>query len=140
MTKKLEEMFELNETETAESMQEKIELEQDSKDDKTANELIKEKLNLDKIDEALPQVSGLADDKEILAGRIMEVASSMMSNAISAKNLKVDKKLKMIELQLKKLKLDQNTNDDEPVSGTGSILADRNELIKQILANKENDK
>ena len=65
MTKKLEEMFELNETETAESMQEKIELEQDSKDDKTANELIKEKLNLDKIDEALPQVSGLADDKEI---------------------------------------------------------------------------
>ena len=31
-----------------------------------------------------------------LAGRIMEVASSMMSNAISAKNLKVDKKLKMI--------------------------------------------
>ena len=70
----------------------------------------------------------------------MEVASSMMSNAISAKNLKVDKKLKMIELQLKKLKLDQNTNDDEPVSGTGSIIADRNELIKQILANKENDK
>ena len=164
MTKKLEEMFDLNETETAESMQEKIELEQDSKDDKTANELIKEKLNLDKIDEALPQVSGLADDKEIdkyaeesynsykdlmdlgmnieprLAGRIMEVASSMMSNAISAKNLKVDKKLKMIELQLKKLKLDQNTNDDEPVSGTGSIVADRNELIKQILANKENDK
>ena len=46
----------------------------------------------------------------------------------------------MIELQLKKLKLDQNTNDDEPVSGTGSIIADRNELIKQILANKENDK
>ena len=33
MTKKLEEMFELNETETAESMQEKIELEQDSKDE-----------------------------------------------------------------------------------------------------------
>lgn len=165
MTKKLEEMFDLETTETAESMQEKLELEQDSKDDNTANELIKQKLGLDKIDAALPQVDGLEEDSEIdlyanesfqaykdlmdlgmnieprLAGRIMEVASSMMGNAINAKNLKVDKKLKMIELQLKKMKLDQNTNsDDEPVSGTGSILADRNDLIKQILANKDSDK
>jgi hypothetical protein len=70
----------------------------------------------------------------------MEVASSMMQNAISAKNTKIDKKLKMIELQLKKAKLDQNTGDDEVVTGTGSVLADRNELIKQILANSKDDK
>ena len=46
----------------------------------------------------------------------------------------------MIELQLKKAKLDQNTGDDEVVTGTGSVLADRNELIKQILANSKDDK
>jgi hypothetical protein len=52
----------------------------------------------------------------------------------------VDKKLKMIELQLKKLKLDQNKPEDEAVSGTGTVVADRNELIKQILAASKDDK
>ena len=75
-----------------------------------------------------------------LAGRILEVASSMMQNAISAKNTKVDKKLKMIELQLKKMKLDNNKPDEDVVTGTGSVIADRNELIQQILANSKDDK
>jgi hypothetical protein len=145
-------------------MRDTIELEQDSKNDKEANELIQQKIGLDKIDNALPQVDGLGEDKEIdqyaqesfqaykdlmdlgmnieprLAGRIMEVASSMMSNAINAKNVKVDKKLKMIELQLKKMKLDQNSDDEVAVTGTGTVVADRNELIKQILASKDKDK
>ena len=165
MTKKLEDLFNLETTEdTAESMKDKLELEQDSKDDREANEMIQQNLGLDKIDAALPQVDGLQDDKEIdsyaeesfkayqdlmdlgmnieprLAGRIMEVASSMMGNAINAKNLKVDKKLKMIELQLKKMKLDQTSPDEEAVTGTGTVVADRNELIKQILASKNKDK
>lgn len=164
MTKRLEEIFDLEITDTTESFREQLEQEQDSKNDSEANELIKQKLGLDKIDAALPQVDGLADDQEIdqyaqesfqaykdlmdlgmnieprLAGRIMEVASSMMGNAINAKNLKVDKKLKMIELQLKKMKLDQNSPDEEAVTGTGTVIADRNELIKQILANTKNDK
>ena len=157
-------MFDLEPTDTAESMGEKLQNEQESKDDVEALDLIQQKVGLDKIDAALPQVDGLQDDNEIdkyaeesfqtykdlmdlgmnieprLAGRIMEVASSMMQNAISAKNTKIDKKLKMIELQLKKAKLDQNTGDDEVVTGTGSVLADRNELIKQILANSKDDK
>ena len=165
MTKKLEDLFNLEQTEdTVESLNDKIELEQDAKNDKEANDLIQQKLGLDKIDAALPQVDGLAEDEEIdqyaqesfqaykdlmdlgmnieprLAGRIMEVASSMMGNAINAKNLKVDKKLKMIELQLKKMKLDQNSGDEEAVTGTGTVIADRNELIKQILASKDKDK
>ena len=141
-----------------------MEQEQEDKDRKEANVLIQQKIDLDKIDQALPQVDGLEDDKEIdkyadesfqaykdlmdlgmnieprLAGRIMEVASSMMNNAISAKNTKVDKKLKMVELQLKKMKLDQNSPEEEAVTGTGSVVADRNELIKQILANANKDK
>ena len=165
MTKKLEELFNLDNTEdTAETLKDKLETEQSAKDDAQANALIQEKIGLDKIDAALPQVDGLEDDKEIdqysnesfqaykdlmdlgmnieprFAGRIMEVASSMMNNAISAKNVKVDKKLKMIELQLKKLKLDQNQGDDDAVTGTGTVIADRNELIKQILATKDKDK
>tara|TARA_Y100000592_G_scaffold27221_1_gene43229 strand:- start:366 stop:863 length:498 start_codon:yes stop_codon:yes gene_type:complete len=165
MTKKLEELFNLDKTEdTAETLKDKLETEQSAKDDAQANALIQEKIGLDKIDAALPQVDGLEDDKEIdqysnesfqaykdlmdlgmnieprFAGRIMEVASSMMNNAISAKNVKVDKKLKMIELQLKKLKLDQNQGDDDAVTGTGTVIADRNELIKQILASKDKDK
>jgi len=164
MTKKLEEIFDLETKDTTESMRETLEQEQDSKNDREANELIQQKLGLDKIDAALPQVDGLAEDSEIdtyaqesfqaykdlmdlgmnieprLAGRIMEVASSMMGNAINAKNLKVDKKLKMIELQLKKMKLDQNAPEEEAVTGTGTVVADRNELIKQILANADKDK
>ena len=165
MTKKLEELFNLKKSEeTAETLKDKLETEQNDKDDAQANALIQEKIGLDKIDAALPQVDGLEDDKEIdqysnesfqaykdlmdlgmnieprFAGRIMEVASSMMNNAINAKNVKVDKKLKMIELQLKKLKLDQNQGDDDAVTGTGTVIADRNELIKQILASKDKDK
>ena len=164
MTKKLEEIFDLETEDTTESMRDTLEQEQDSKNDREANDLIQQKLGLDKIDAALPQVDGLAEDSEIdtyaqesfqaykdlmdlgmnieprLAGRIMEVASSMMGNAINAKNLKVDKKLKMIELQLKKMKLDQNSPEEEAVTGTGTVVADRNELIKQILANSNKDK
>ena len=145
-------------------MTDKLDKEQEHKDNNEANNLLKTKFDLDKIDAALPQVDGLAEDSEIdqyaqeafqaykdlmdlgmnieprLAGRIMEVASSMMSNAINAKNVKVDKKLKMIELQLKKMKLDQNAPEEEAVTGTGTVIADRNELIKQILANANKDK
>lgn len=161
MTKKLEEIFDLETGDTTESMRDTLEQEQDSKNDREANDLIQQKLGLDKIDAALPQVDGLAEDSEIdtyaqesfqaykdlmdlgmnieprLAGRIMEVASSMMGNAINAKNLKVEKKLKMIELQLKKMKLDQNAPEEEAVTGTGTVVADRNELIKQILKHSE---
>lgn len=164
MTKKLEEIFDLETEDTQDTMRDSLEQEQESKNDREANELIQQKLGLDKIDAALPQVDGLAEDSEIdtyaqesfqaykdlmdlgmnieprLAGRIMEVASSMMGNAINAKNLKVDKKLKMIELQLKKMKLDQNATEEEAVTGTGTVVADRNELIKQILANADKDK
>ena len=164
MTKKLEEIFDLDSSDDQRSMTDKLDKEQEHKDDNEANNLLKTKFDLDKIDAALPQVDGLAEDSEIdqyaqeafqaykdlmdlgmnieprLAGRIMEVASSMMSNAINAKNVKVDKKLKMIELQLKKMKLDQNAPEEEAVTGTGTVIADRNELIKQILANANKDK
>ena len=65
MTKKLEEIFDLETTDDQTSMTDKLDKEQEHKDDNEANNLIKTKFDLDKIDAALPQVDGLAEDSEI---------------------------------------------------------------------------
>lgn len=121
---------------------------------------------IDKIDAALPAVRGLeATDTEMdelaqlaingykdlsdlgmqvdsrFAAEIFNVASSMLGHAITAKTAKLDKKLKMIDLQLKKMRLDQNTPDgaaDAPQQGSGQLLS-RNDLLERIIAgNKQN--
>lgn len=122
--------------------------------------------NLEKIEEALPQVRGLAasdtemDDladlaknsyKDLMdlgmqvdsrfASEIFNSAGTMLGHAITAKTAKINKKLKMIELQLKKAALDQKNQskveeiENTPI-GEGSLL-DRNELLKTLLANKK---
>jgi len=61
-----------------------------------------------------------------------------LGHSITAKTAKMDKKLKMIQLQLNKAKLDHqiakdnNREEDEPVDGRGMVL-DRNALLDQIL-------
>ena len=69
------------------------------------------------------------------SGRIFEVASTMLRNAIDAKSNKIDKKLKMVELQLKKMKLDKDGPDDtnEAIDSEGTIITDRNELMKKLM-------
>ena len=123
--------------------------------------LLRDMSEFDKIAAALPQVKGLGDisDTEFDAlaqratdafddlmdlvmnvearysGRVFEVAGSMLKNAIDAKAAKIDKKLKMIELQIKKQKLDQDANQEDQgidVSGTGVIVTDRNSLIEKL--------
>ena len=123
--------------------------------------LLRDMSEFDKIAAALPQVKGLGDisDTEFDAlaqratdafddlmdlgmnvearysGRVFEVAGSMLKNALDAKAAKIDKKLKMIELQIKKQKLDQDANQDDQgidVSGTGVIVTDRNSLIEKL--------
>lgn len=67
------------------------------------------------------------------SGRIFEVASSMMKNAIEAKTAKVEKKLKAVDLQLKKLKIDKDSGDEDDIlDGKGYVMLDRNELIKKL--------
>jgi hypothetical protein len=122
--------------------------------------------NLEKIEQALPQVRGLeASDTEMdelaelardsykdlmelgmqvdsrFASEIFNSASSMLGHAITAKTAKINKKLKMIDLQLKKAVLDQKiagkTEEIESTPlGEGNVL-DRNELLKVLLANKK---
>ena len=140
-------------------------------DPKTAKNLEKTYAEFDKIAASLPQVKGLGDlsDLELdklaveaeesyktlmdlgmnvdsrYSGRIFEVASTMLRNAIDAKGSKIDKKLKMVELQLKKLKIDKTGKDDlGPIEESdGFVISDRNELMKKLLKTsdtKANDK
>jgi len=134
-------------------------------DPQTAKALEKTYQEFDKIAASLPQVKGLGDlsDLELdklameaedsyknlmdlgmnvdsrYSGRIFEVASSMLRNAIDAKSQKIDKKLKIVELQLKKLKIDKDgaDNGSEPVESEGMIISDRNELMKKLLKKDE---
>jgi len=110
--------------------------------------------NAEKIDSALPQVNGVEkhdvdmediatkaiDSYEELmslgmnvqdahAGRIFETAGKMLQIAMDSKNAKVDKKLRMIDLQIRKLRLDAmegtNTGDSD-----SSQVMDRNQLLQ----------
>jgi hypothetical protein len=115
-----------------------------------------------KIDKALPQVKdlethdkdmdGYATDamnsfRELMdlgmnsearhAGKFFEVAQTMMRNAIDAKNAKADKKLRMIELQLKKQRVDQQetsgSSSEDVIDGEGFVIGDRNKLLDQLI-------
>ena len=83
------------------------------------------------------------DDRN--AGAIFDVASKMMSNAITAKNSKLDAKLRRIELQLKaaKLQLEKDKhqsgkggNDGQIVEGEGYLVTDRNALLDSLTDRK----
>ena len=129
-------------------------------DPQTQKNLQKSYAEFDKVAAALPQVKGLGElsDLELdklaveaeesyknlmdlgmnvdsrYSGRIFEVAGNFLRNAIDAKSGKIDKKLKMIELQLKKQKLDQGNKDDAPIEQSdGYVISDRNELMKKLL-------
>lgn len=67
------------------------------------------------------------------AGEIFSSSSQMLKIAVDAKNNKIDKKLKMLKLQLDKLKLDRATKkpDDNPLDVKATLM-DRNELLKQL--------
>ena len=153
--KKLEEILNLPESKKVIKKAEK------EKADEVAQPFLRDMSEFDKIAASLPAVKGLGDaaDAEFDAlaqratdayddlmdlgmnvearysGRIFEVAGGMLKNAIDAKAAKIDKKLKMIELQLKKQKLDQDAGQKDngiDVTGTGVIVSDRNSLIEKL--------
>jgi len=155
MTKKLEELFDLPQQDDQEDSENK-EVVSTADDIPEYTNALSE---LDKINAALPQVRGLeSSDKEMddlaekatksfedlmdlgmnvdsrWASDIFNTASSLLGHAITAKNAKLNKKLKMIELQLKKARLDQMNKDPDAnaETGTGMVL-DRNELLKRLL-------
>ena len=164
MTKKLEELLDLPEVkETMEQVETPKAPEEVKKETVNLERSIAE---FDKISAALPMVKGLGElaDKELddlaekakqsyedlmdlgmnvesrYAGRVFETASNMLKNAIEAKSQKLDKKLKMVELQLKKQNLDQKQGENaDTVDAEGYVVMDRNSILEKIL-NKDQDK
>jgi hypothetical protein len=88
-----------------------------------------------KAEQAYDDLMDLGMNVEVrYSGRIFEVAASMLSNAISAKTAKIDKKLKAVDLQLKKLKIEKDAGDDpnDVLQGQGYIITDRNDLLRKL--------
>jgi hypothetical protein len=57
----------------------------------------------------------------------------MLKTSLDAKVAKLDKKLKMVELQLKKEKMDKDSGDDGGlVNGEGYVVTDRNSLLERL--------
>lgn len=161
MTKKLEETFNINPVEEDEKVEETPTIEE-SRD---LTEILSTEISTtEKIDASLPMVQGLNEhDKdmddihqkaintfeelislgmnvEVHAGaKLMETANQMLKTAMEAKDSKVDRKLKMLNLQLQKAKLDlaQDKEDkkskiDDEIESEGSVVLDRNELLKRL--------
>jgi hypothetical protein len=131
---------------------------------------------LEKIDNALPQVNDLdtsdteLDDLSDLAkdkfndlmdlgmnveprfsGVIFQTAGQLLGHAITAKTAKLDKKLRMVQLQLSKAKLDQSLAAQAKKDGANSdvsapeiegkaTVVDRNTLLKSVLDDLKKNK
>lgn len=155
MTKKLEELFNLddkkaNETPVKPPIKEASEF-VDKDQQYAAVEAIAKTLpqiqELDSLDEreldalaskaeaAYDDLMDLGMNVEVrYSGRIFEVAGTMLGHAITAKSNKIEKKLKAIDIQLKKYKIDKDNNEDpnDVVNGQGYVITDRNELLKRL--------
>ena len=157
MAKKLEELLNLPESKEIIDKDREKAKEQAVTDQK---EDFREIAELDKIQAALPQVKGLGEmaDKELnevadkamtayedlmdlgmnvesrYSGRVFEVAGQMLKTNLDAKTAKLDKKLKMVELQLKKEKQDKEggVDGDSIVNGEGYVVTDRNSLLDKL--------
>ena len=66
------------------------------------------------------------------SARLFEVAGNMLKTTLDARVAKLDKKLKMVDLQLKKDKLEKENNESGFVEGKGVVITDRNSLLERL--------
>jgi hypothetical protein len=161
MTRKLEALFDFP---TDESAQEEPAL----TTEETRAAIVEIDSTIDKIDAALPAIRNLdASDRELdeiadlakesyqnlsdlafnvdsrYASEMFAVASTMLGHALTAKTTKLNKKLKMLDLQLRKLKLDQDAAKNAPADamqvGEGQVLntLSRNELLEKLIGSRD---
>jgi len=152
MTRRLEELFDFPPSEDKETVKTTQE---------TQAQLASIDATIDKIDAALPTVRDLeTGDRELddLAAKAQEtfddlmdlgmqvdsrysseifaVASTMLGHALTAKTAKLNKKLKMVDLQLKKLKMDNDqaraAPEDAVETAHGHVLS-RNDLLERLI-------
>ena len=167
MTKKLEDLLNMEESKEIIKQAEKQEKDQ-TKHEIAHEESFRDIAEFDKIASALPAVKGLGGkaDEELediaaraltayedlmdlgmnvesrYSGRVFEVAGGLLKTGLDAKVAKLNNKLKIVELQLKKEKMDKdggNTSEDGMISGEGYVVTDRNSLL-QRLKGLDNDK
>lgn len=149
MTKKLEELFDLPPSEVSDMSQD--ELKENLKELDTIDEQMKSVLDLSSSDQEMDEIAtkamsvfqdlmdlGMNVDARA-AAPIFEAATKLMGHAVVAKSSKIDKKLKLLDLELKKRRLDhqiaQDTGNNEPSEGDfegNARVLDRNELLKII--------
>jgi len=157
MTKRLEELFEFDKLESAEEPEAPaLTVEQ------TRAAIVAIDTNIDKIDLALPAVRDLdASDRELdeladlakqsyqdlsdlvmnldsrFAAELFAVAGTMLGHALVAKTTKLNKKLKMIDLQLKKARLDQQAPDTELLPTAEGQILSRNDLLERLIGSRD---
>ena len=158
MTKKLEELFNLPPSTDSEDTtpEQALDFIKENRD-------IIESVDsaIDKIDAALPAVRGLdSSDQEMddlaakasetfddlmtlgmnvdsrYASEIFAVAGAMLGHALTAKTAKMNKKLKMIDLQMKKLKMDQDRGEDPSIETAHGQVLNRNDLLERLIGNR----
>jgi hypothetical protein len=156
MTRKLEDLFDLPSSVEIETKEDSPTIEE------AQTQLAAIDMAIDKIDTALPAVKDLsASDTEMdeladlakdsykdlmdlgmqvdsrFASEIFNVAGTMLGHAITAKTAKMNKKLKVIDLQLKKMRLDQQTPEEQQLATAQGQVLNRNDLLERLLKGKD---
>lgn len=165
MTRKLEQLFGFDQNEPQTSPSEPPVL--SAKETRVA--IVEIDHAIDKIDSALPAVRDLdSSDQELddiaskatetfenltdlgfnvdsrYAAELFAVAGTMLGHALTAKTTKLQKKLKVLDLQMKKMKLDQDAakakassgQDLEVETAQGKVMS-RNDLLELIKGNRD---
>jgi hypothetical protein len=159
MTRKLEELFDLPDSNS------NSDLEAATTTQETRANIVAIDAAIDKIDAALPAVRDLdASDQELddiaakatetfenltdlgfnvdsrFAAELFAVAGTMLGHALTAKTTKLQKKLKVLDLQMKKMKLDvdaaKNSVDEPTQTAHGQVLS-RNDLLEMIKGSRD---
>lgn len=168
MSKRLEELFDLATTDDESTINNTIQ----NNDEVVDSSLISQDTldTIERIEAALPQVRGLeATDTELdelaamakdtsntlidlgmtveprFSAEIFASAATMLGHAISAKTAKINKKLKTIDLQLKKAELDrklaiqaQREESNNTIDVGQSKVLDRTELLNALIQQAKN--
>jgi hypothetical protein len=158
MTKKLEELFDFPSSKNSAE-------ESALSTEETRAAIVEIDNTIDKIDAALPAIRDLdASDRELdeiadlakesyqnlsdlgmnvdsrFSAELFAVAGTMLGHALTAKTTKLNKKLKMIDLQMKKLKLDQDRKADpeaEAVETAHGQILSRNDLLERLIGSRD---
>jgi len=160
MTKRLEDLLDLPESKALVDEAKKEESKKTNYESVSMKKAFAQIAEFDKISSALPAVKELGEvaDSELneiaqkamtayddlmdlgmnvearYSARIFETAGGMLKTSLDAKVAKMDKKLKMVELQLKKEKMDKEDkpSDNSMVNGEGYVVTDRNSLLEKL--------